>query len=170
MAKVIGPLFSMKVSGALGEIIFDRRGYVRRKGRVRDPKTSRQGDFRQAMMAAQEGVKVCGPQTRQHLRRLSDEPARWSAFLLKHLLGPRRANYDGCLARYGELGLDRAGWEAAAVEAGLRPVGLTYAADTEITPGAQLFLLASTLFSLGIYGELGQPGGNAKVWQESIIS
>jgi hypothetical protein len=170
MAKVIGPLFSMKVSGALGEIIFDRRGYVRRKGELRDPKTSRQGDFRLAMMAAQQGVKVCGPQTRQQLRQLSDEPARWSAFLLKHLLGPRRANYNECLARYADPGLDQAGWEAAAVEAGLRPVSLAYAADAGISAGAQLFLLASTLFSLGVYIELGQPDSKAAAWKEYIIS
>jgi hypothetical protein len=97
--------------------------YVR-KGQLRDPKTSRQGDFRQAMMAAQRCVKVCGPLIRQYLRRLSDEPARWSAFLLKYLLGPRRANYNECLARYGNPALDRAGWETAAIEAGLRPVSL----------------------------------------------
>lgn len=160
----------MRVSGALGEIIFDRRGFVRRKGRVRDPKTSRQGDFRQAMMAAQEGVKVCGPQTRQALRRLSPEPARWSAFLLKHLLGPGRSTYNECLARYAEPGLEQSGWEVAAVEADLRPVSLAYAGDTAISAGAQLFLLASTLFSLGLYGELGQPGGNAAAWQERIMS
>lgn len=160
----------MQVSGALGEIIFDRRGYVRRKGRVRDPKTSRQGDFRQAMMAAQEGVQVCGPQTRQHLRRLSPEPARWSAFLLKYLLGPGRSNYNACLVRYAEPGIDRSEWEAAAVEAGLRPISLAYAADAGITAGAQLFLLAATLFSLGVHEEAGQPGGNAAAWQERIKS
>lgn len=160
----------MKVSGALGEIIFDRRGYVRRKGQVRDPKTGSQGDFRQAMMAAQKCVQVCGPQTRQYLRRLSAEPARWSATLLKHLLGPRRSNYNDCLACYGDPALDRAGWEAAAVEAGLRPVSLAYAGEAGISAGAQLYLLASTLFSLGVYEGLGQPNGNAGVWQESIIS
>lgn len=170
MAKVIGPLFSMHVSGALGEIIFDRRGYVRRKGQVRDPKTSRQGDFRLAMMAAQQGVKVCGPLTRQELRRVSPEPARWSATLLKYVLGPRRANYHDGLARYAGLTWERAGWEAAAIEAGLDIISLPYAAEGAVSPGAQLFLLAATLFSLGIYGELGRPGGNAAAWKERVIS
>lgn len=170
MAKVIGPLFSMNVSGAVGEIVFDRRGYVRRKGRVRDPKTSRQGNFRLAMIAAQQCVKVCGPHTRQELRRISPEPARWSATLLKYLLGPQRTNYNNCLARYRDPALDRTDWESAAVEAGLRSVNLAYAADAEISPGAQLFLLALTLFSLGLYLELGRPGSNAAVWQERITA
>jgi hypothetical protein len=47
---------------------------------------------------------------------------------------------------------------------------LEYAGEAEISPGAQLFILASTLFSLGLYETLGQPNGNAEVWKESIIS
>lgn len=165
------PNYRWNVKPQIGRlVIFDRRGYVRRKGELRDPKTSRQVDFRLAMMAAQQGVKVCGPLTRQTLRHISPEPARWSATLLKYLLGSQRSNYNNCLARYADPALDRASWEAAAVKAGLRMVKLAYAAEKEISPGTQLFLLAATLFSLGIYAELGQPIGNAEMWEERITS
>jgi hypothetical protein len=33
-----------------------------------------------------------------------------------------------------------------------------------------MFLLAATLFSLGLYVELGRPGGNAAVGQERVMS
>jgi hypothetical protein len=160
----------MKVSGALGEIIFDRRGFVRRKGQCRDPKTGSQGDFRQAMMVAQQCVKVCGPQIQQQLRQMSEEPSRWSAYLLKQVMGPKRSHYNEQMARYLDPAVDQAGWEAAALALGLRRVKLAYAQAGEIPAGAQLFLLAAMLWKLGIYPELGQPGANAADWQERIAS
>jgi hypothetical protein len=33
----------------------------------------------------------------------------------------------------------------------------------------QLFILVSALFGLGLYAELGQPGGNATAWQAQIV-
>ena len=46
---------------------------------------------------------------------------------------------------------------------GLREVYVPYANEASVSPGAQLFALASMLFGLGMYTSLGQPNGNAKV-------
>ncbi|NJN98834.1 MAG: hypothetical protein HC875_34450 [Anaerolineales bacterium] len=170
MAKVTGPLFSMKASGSFGDIVFDKRGYARPKGNTYDRQTHQQGDFRQAMTVAQKCVKVCGPATRQLLRNIADEPGRWSAYLTKNLIGSDRAIYLETLVAYGQLNGDQAGWETAAAEAGLRPVSLDYASETEVSPGAQLFSLASTLFTLGLYSSVGTPNGNAAAWKSQIVS
>lgn len=74
------------------------------------------------------------------------------------------------MQRYTDPAVDQPGWETAAVEVGLRPVHLEYANEGEITPGAQLFMLASTLYGLGLYEMVGQPNGNAPAWKESITS
>jgi len=47
MAKVRAPFYSMEVSGAIGDLMFDRRGFIRRKGRSTNPKTAKQGNARQ---------------------------------------------------------------------------------------------------------------------------
>jgi hypothetical protein len=122
------------------------------------------------MAAAQKCAQVCGPTTRQLLRQMADEPARWSAYLVKNLIGPDRATYRDSMDRFAGPEIDRPAWEAAAVAAGLRPVHLAYAAEAAISPGAQLFMLASTLFALGLYEDLGQPNGNAGAWQAQIVA
>jgi hypothetical protein len=160
----------MKASGSFGDIVFDRRGYARPKGISYDRQTASQGDFRQAMTVAQKCVKVCGPATRQLLRSVAEDPARWSAYLAKNLIGPDRALYLEAMNQYTNSELDQDDWEAAASEAGLRPVNLEYATVATVSPGAQLFALASTLFSLGIYASVGQPNGNADTWKSQIIS
>ena len=170
MAKVVGPFFSMKMSGALGEVVFDRRGFVRLKGEQHNPRTASQGDFRQTMAAAQKCIKVCGSTTRQLLKQVADDPAHWSTYLIKNLIGPKRVLYLDSMSRFSDPTVDQPGWEAAAAAAGLRPVSLDYAEEDEISPGAQLFMLASTLFSLGLYETLGQPNGNAAVWKHNITS
>jgi hypothetical protein len=140
------------------------------KGHIPNRRTASQGDFRQTMAAAQKCAQVCGPTTRQLVRSIAAEPARWSAFLVKNLIGPDRAMYRDSMQRFADPMVDRPRWEAAAVEAGLRPVHLDYAGEAEISPGAQLFMLASTLFSLGVYEPLGRPNGNAEAWKERIVS
>jgi hypothetical protein len=170
MAKIIGSFFNMKMSGALGEMVFDRRGFVRLKSNRADAQTTRQGDFRQTMMAAQKCTGVCGPATRQLVKDVADNPARWSSYLIKHLIGPDRSLFLDSMSRYTDPKVDQPGWEAAGIAAGLRPVRLEYAGEAEISPGAQLFMLASTLFSLGLYEDLGQPNGNAALWKTSITA
>ena len=170
MAKVTGPLFSLGASGSFGGIIFDRRGYAYLRRKARDPQTPKQGNFRQAMTVAQKCAGVCGSATRQQLRELADDPARWSAYLTKQLIGPQRATLLTMLAQYTNPEVDQPEWEATAVSLGLRVVDIPYAEEAGISPGAQLFVLASTLFSMGLYSSLGQPNGNAEVWKDSITS
>jgi hypothetical protein len=122
------------------------------------------------MTVAQKCAKVCGPTTRQLLRNIANAPARWSAYLTKNLIGPDRAIYLDALADYDQLGGDQMAWETAAAETGLRPIGLSYASETEVSPGAQLFTLAATLFSLGLYTGVGTPNGNAAAWKSQIVS
>jgi hypothetical protein len=93
MAKVVGSFFNMKMSGKLGEVVFDRRGFVRLKGEYHDPRTASQGDFRQTMAAAQKCAKVCGPATRQLVKEISHTSAQWRTYLIKNLIGPNRALY-----------------------------------------------------------------------------
>jgi hypothetical protein len=152
-------------------MVFDRRGFVRLKGEHNNPPSASQGDIRQTMAAAQKCARVCGPATRQLVKATAADPAHWNAFLIKNLIGPKRSLFLDSVQRYQEdAAVDRPDWEAAAAEAGLRPISLEYASEDEITPGAQLFLLASTLFSLGLYESVGQPNGNAPAWKESIVS
>jgi hypothetical protein len=64
--------------------------------------------------------------------------------------------------------MDQTAWEQAALRLGLQAVALNYAEEAGISPGAQLFTLASTLFEMGIYVDLGQPAANAEMWTERI--
>jgi hypothetical protein len=170
MAKITGPLFSMGATGSFGDIVFDRRGYAYLKPNRRDPQTPTQGDFRQAIAVAQKCTSVCGSATRQQLKALADDPARWNSFLAGQLLGPRRAAFTTALAQYTDPTVDQAGWEEAAMSMGLREVYIAYANEAGISPGTQLFALASTLFGLGVYTSLGQPNGNAAAWKDGISS
>ena len=169
MAKVIGPLFSMGASGSFGGIIFDRRGFAYMRQSYHDPKTANQGNYRQAMTVAQKCVKICGPATRQ-LLKATTTTRTWHGYLMKHIIGPNHANYTQHLQNYTDPAVDQAGWEAAASSAGLQPITIGYANETQVSPGAQLFSLASTLFSLGLYTAVGQPNDHAPAWKESIIS
>ena len=170
MAKVSGPLFSMAVSGSFGGIIFDRRGYAYVRHRSRDAQTPGQGNFRLAMTVAQKCASACGPTTRQQVKELTPEPARWSPYLVKQLIGPKSQSFLDGLAQYADPGVEQAGWEAAGGRIPLREVFIPYAQHGPVTPGAQLFLLASTLFRLGLYPNLDWPDGNPQLWQESISS
>lgn len=170
MAKISGSFFNMKMSGTLGEVVFDRRGFVRVKGQPRDAHSPSQGNFRQTMSVAQKCATVCGADTRQALKEIAANSAQWRAALVKALIGPQRQVYLANLGRYNDPTVDQAGWEAAAVEMGLQPIHLEYAAEAEVSPGAQLFVLAATLYRLGLYTSLGQPNGNAAVWQQQIAA
>jgi hypothetical protein len=195
MAKIRNPLFSMVVSGAFGDIIFDRRGYVRRKGGYRDRKSASQGNARQALTAAQRCAQVCGPETRKRLRAVADKASYWSAYLTKHILGSKRATFEERRAIYNggdapeptpledvttQLDLQESllpespaepapDWEAEALELGLVEVHLDYADEPPISPGLQLFMLAATLYDLGIYTELGDPAtADAAAWRKAV--
>lgn len=168
MAKVIGSLFNLKISGAVGELVFDKRGFVRPKGVYRDRKTSTQGKFRQALTVAQRCVKVCGPLTRQQIKNVTPAGARWNCHLMKELLGPQRASYNQAIENFAAPAVDQPAWEEAGTRLGLQAVTLDYAAEAGISPGMQLFILASTLFDLGIYADVGQPAANAGAWGQRV--
>ncbi|MFN8453200.1 MAG: hypothetical protein U0401_00775 [Anaerolineae bacterium] len=171
MAKIKGPLFSMGATGSFGDIVFDRRGYAYLKPERRDAQSPDQGDARQAMAVAQKCARVCGEVTRQQLKARAADPAHWGAYLSGKLVGPQRSRFMAALEEYTaspEVG--RAGWEAEAQSLGLQEVLVPYAHQSAITPGAQLFALATTLFGLGMYSTLGQPNGNAAAWKDSISS
>ena len=170
MAKIRGALFSMDASGSVGELIFDRRGYAYFKPRRQDKQTPEQGNYRLAMAVAQKCVKTCGDTTRQKLREIADNPAYWGTYLTKQLIGPQRSAYQTTLAQYTDPAVNQPVWEATAASIGLREIQIPYALEAGVSPGAQLFVLASTLFSLGVYSELGQPNGNAPAWKDSITS
>lgn len=170
MAKVVGSFFNMKMSGTLGEIIFDQRGFVRLKGKRPSHYSPSQGDVRQTMAAAQKCAHVCGPTTREMVKMVAGESGHWMAYLVKNFIGPKRTLYLESRGRFSESKADQSAWEIAAIEAGLRPIRLEYAGEAQISPGTQLFILASTLFSLGLYKTLGQPNGNADAWKERITS
>ncbi len=170
MAKVKGPLFSMGVTGSFGDIVFDRRGFAYLKPDKSDPQTPGQGNYRLAITVAQKCVGTCGSATRQQLKELTNDPSHWNSYLAKQLIGPQRSLFLNALAQYTDPTVDQAGWEAAADSIGLREVFIPYAQHGPVSPGAQLFVLASTLFSLGLYTGLGEPNGNAQVWKDSITS
>lgn len=170
MAKITGPLFSMGATGSFGDIVFDRRGFAYLKRSHRDAQTASQGDFRQAMTVAQKCVKACGPATRQLLKTAANSTT-WNAYLSKNLIGANRAAFNQYLQAYrNDPTVDQAGWEAAAVSMGMVSINLDYANQAAVSPGAQLFLLASTLFSVGLYTAVGQPNGNFLEWKDSIAS
>jgi hypothetical protein len=170
MAKVIGPLFSMGASGAFGNIIFDRRGFARLKGSHRDARTVSQINFRQTLTVTQRCVKVCGSSTRQELKQRINGASRWNTYLVKNLIGPRQSAYLEKLNRFATEVVDQTQWEAAAVGMGMRQVPLDNAPEAAISPGAQLFVLASTLYDIGIYTGLGQPSANAEAWKVQITT
>lgn len=170
MAKIKGPLFSMSATGAFGDIVFDRRGYAYLKPERRDAQSPDQGDVRQAITVAQKCVSVCGSATRQQLKARAADPAHWGAYLSGKLVGPQRSRFSAMLAEYNSEAVEQAVWEAAAQSMGMQEVVIPYAHQAAISPGAQLFALALTLFGLGLYASLGQPNGNAEVWKEQIIS
>lgn len=169
MAKIKGPLFSMSATGAFGDIVFDKRGYAYPKPEHQDTQTPAQGDARQAMMVAQKCAGICGEATRQQLKSKTDDPAHWNAYLAGKLVGPQRSRFIAALEEYNSESVEQAGWEAAAQSMGMQDVVVPYANQAAISPGAQLFALATTLFGLGLYTSLGQPNGNAEEWKSSII-
>ena len=175
MAKLEGPLFSMKASGSFGSIVFDKRGFARMKTIGEDAKTPQQGNQRQIMSVAQRCVKLCGPNTREQLKLVARPRSQWHVNLVKNFIGDDSSHYQENLNVYGN-GVNQAAWETAAEEIGMEPVQIDYAEAEPVSPGTQLFMLASTLYDFDIYPELGNPAGNGNPtsdvegWKQSIIS
>jgi hypothetical protein len=175
MAKTRGPLFSLEASGSFGPVVYDKRGIARVKTTPDDPQTPQQGNQRQIMSTAQRCVKLCGPNTREQLKQVARPRSQWHSNLIKNFIGDDSAHYQDNLAVYGN-GVDQAAWETAAEEIGMNPVQIDYATAEPVSPGTQLFMLASTLYDFDIYPELGHPAGSGNPtsdvegWKQSIIS
>jgi hypothetical protein len=172
MAEVKGPLYSRAVKGSVGDMVFDRRGFIRLKGFVSDAQTPSQGNIRQTMAAAQKAIKACGITTRAQLKALAADESRWNGYLLREIIGVERSHFLDAMAGYATLDTgDRLTWEMAAKTIGLKEVRIKYADEAPISAGAQLFLIAQTLFSLGLYTKHGAPtGDNANRWQASVAT
>jgi hypothetical protein len=174
MARIKGPLFSMEATGSFGNIVFDRRGFARYKATGDDAQTPGQGNVRQTMAAAQHCVGICGPNTRELLKGLSKPRSQWPNHLVSHYIGLERATFQQNLEIYGN-GVDRDAWEVAADEMGLIEASVPYAEEPAVSPGAQLFMLAATLYDFDIYAEFGNPAGNGaepdvQGWKNSIMA
>ena len=65
---------------------------------------------------------------------------------------------------------EKTAWENQALLAGLEEIHILYAEEVAVSPGAQLFALAATLFRMGLYTDIGVPNGNAQQWKDSITS
>jgi hypothetical protein len=163
---------SVYASGAVGQLVFDRRGFVRLKGNQAPTKTAAQGDARQAMTAAQHGVKVCGPVTRDMIKGLVEVQRDWSAFLNKKFIGKKRKAFSASMAAFEALEpLAQDDWNNAAEALKMEEVELDYAAAGPISPGAQLFAPARTHYDLDIHAETGSPdASNAAAWQASVAA
>lgn len=169
MTTITGRLFNTSARGSFGEMAFIRQNMAFPQNNHHNAKTTHQDDFRQAMTVANKCVKVCGPATQEQLNRAA-HTATWHNYLVKNLIGTSLASYTFYLQNYTDPKVDQAGWEAAAMSAGLQPITLDHADGASVSPGMQLFLVASTLFSLGLYATVGRPNGNPEAWKEQITS
>lgn len=163
------PLLNMNTKDSLGVTAFTRQGMAYAQTSHYQPQTTCQDDFRQAMTVAHKCVKVCGPATQEQMQRAA-HAATWHSYLVKNMIGTGLASYTFYLQNYRDETVDQAGWEAAAISAGLQPITLDAAGGVSVSPGMQLFLVASTLFSLGFYETVGRPNGNPEAWMKRITS
>lgn len=169
MTKTSSQLFSTTSLDIFGAKAFAHQGMTHSPNGSIHARTTNQNDFRQAMTVAHKCIKVCGPATQEHIQQAA-HAATWHSYMVKNLIGTSLASYTFHLQNYSDETVDQAGWEAAAVSVGLQPITLDQADNTSVSPGMQLFLVASTLFSLGLYETVGRPNGNAGAWKLKITS
>lgn len=147
----VGPFFRLKIPAILGERIYDRAGYVRLSGDLSP--SSRPGP----QMATA---------TQQLIKKMAADPAYWQTYLAKALTGSHRARYMESLGHFAtDPAINPACWEAAANEVGLYPIYLDEVNETEVSPGAQLFALASNLSGLDLLAALNRSG----IWKDETI-
>ncbi len=143
----VRPFFKLNMRRVWGEARFERKGH----GRLPAP------------VAASE-TKLGGPATQQLVKNIAAAPAYWQAFLAQALSGPDRTRYLASIKYFGsDPAISPTHWEAAAGEAELQPLRLDEAGEREVSPGAQLFALASNLSGLGLLAALSRSSG---VWQD----
>lgn len=162
MALGVRPFFNLKIPAVLGELSFDRNGYVHLPGELSHWPTP----TTQPKPLAPLG----GPATRQLVKNVAANPGHWHTYLTKALSSSDRPRYLDSLRHYNtDSTIDHTAWEAAAGETGLDDIYLDEASEAELTPGAQLFALVSNLSGLGLLAILNRSKGNAGLWKEESI-
>lgn len=155
----VGPLFRLKIPAILGERSYDRAGYVRLSG-----------DWSPSPMPGPQMAALSGTATQQLIKRMAANPAYWQAYLAKALTGSHRARYMESLGHFAaDPAINPTSWEAAANEAGLYSIYLDEVNETEVSPGAQLFALASNLSGLGLLAALSRSTHSAWIWKDEAI-
>ena len=183
MAKTKKPAFSQGASGSIGDLVFDKRGYVRSKPKKSSkPQSPARGNVQQSFGAARKAVKVAGPaieravRTNEYIKRKKGYEQKyfqggyWATYLASAMPGPDR----GWFIKYGNAFANlppdaQELWEKVAYVIGLEHFQLPHASEAPISAGLQLYWLASMLPSLGICLTLEAPNANnALFWAATI--
>jgi hypothetical protein len=158
----------MGASGTVGRTItFDKRGFVRQRIIPANPRTVAQQLARLKLKNVNKLLHLVKHSTRVLLRARAPVPSRWLSFTS----GEALPHFDG----YGEVFADldaniRQAWNDVASEKGVIVYTIPGSTVTlNITNGRLLFIVATTLYVLGIGTELGAPaGGNEQQWGDLI--
>ena len=183
MGKTINPAHSRSVSGSIGDLVYDYRGYVRSKPKKSDkPQSAARGNVQQSFAAARKTVKIAGPTIEQAIRTHKDikrkkkrqrkyfQPGYWATYLASEMLGTKRGSFIYYRQQFDNLApSDQLTWEKIGYVVGLERFEVAHASEAAITPGLQLYWLAKTLRPLGIYTHLAPPNAeNALNWAAHI--
>lgn len=173
MARVDGPLFSLTASGRFEELVYDKRGYVRRFVVPTNPKSAAQGNARQILLAAQKATSKLGTSAREdvkaYLGAIGLVGYRWNAWTLQAIIGEGSQAWADSKTAYTALGDDQQGWETKAQEIGLIQISIPYASDDPITPGLAMWALARALDGMGL-GPGTPDGTNYGAWGDYITT
>lgn len=155
----VRPFFQLKLRRVWGEARFERKEYGRLPAPAAPP-----------MSVAPQEAKLGGPATQQLVRNIAASPATWQAFLAKALHGSDRARYLESIRHFStDPAINPGPWEAVARETGFHSLHLDDTSETEVSPGAQLFALASNLSGLGLLAALSRSTGQAGIWQDQPV-
>lgn len=171
MAKVIGPLHSISASGKFGDaMVFDIRGYVKAFKKPSNPKTAPQGNQRQKMAMAQQGVSKIGANKEADIAAVAPVSYRWNSYLTGLTLNAPNLTAAGT-AWAALSGAEQSAWNTEATSNGFTTVDIDYASDPALTAGRIAFVLAHTLNANSLGGAVATPDGtNAAAWLTEITS
>lgn len=138
MAKVGGPLMSMNASGRFGEMVFDKRNFVRKFTAPSNPQTVAQMLQRNTMGDLQRVLKTLGPVLRAELKEALGY--RWNSVVIGELL----ANGGAQLSAYNTeftafTGPQKTDWDTADTST---PV--------ELVAGSPLYAASSAVYDIGV--------------------
>lgn len=144
MAKVKGGLFSLEASGKFADaMVFDKRGYIREYKIPSNPQTAAQGNQRQKFLGIQKLIKSLNADYINYAKIDAPLGYRWSSWLAQQMSG----RLAGALTSLATATSDEAAWTTAAQSQGFVYIAdLDYASDPALSPGALLYILATTVF------------------------